>query len=315
LNRPQDLAPKLTTKEKFYKQAHLAGKILRFSARVPQELKHPSDVDQQVKRTREGLLVIVVGGPVLLLLTPFLVALLLAPIRSSYRSSQFVISYYLADDTLSVFCRSPLNSGLTSGHYLNRGYHINNASGKPFTAEDFFIGARLQFRSKTLEVDDVDEYSLAYTHLTINEIMALVRRKIEEKNVNLRQAFMDMDEDGDFEMTYDEFTNALVGRNLNLEELLTTRDKLTLFRHFDKNGNGTVTLQEFIETIEEDPFHAKQEDNTGLDPYEHFETQDMSESQVGQGAMSEASRLERVSWSESAGAKRQQKQHTAYSHN
>ena len=201
--RPQDLAPKMTVKEKFYKQAHLAGKILRFSAKIPMELRHPSDVDQK-----------------------------------------FIISYYLADDTISVFCRSPLNSGLTSGQFLNRGYHINSATGKAFSSGDFYVGARLCFTNKTLEIDDVDDYSLAYTHLTISEIMALVRRKVEERNVNLHEAFSEIDEDHNAEISYEEFANAMMGRNLNLEELLTKRDMLTLFRHFDKNSNGSVSYSE-----------------------------------------------------------------------
>lgn len=127
----------LSAREKFYKQAHLAGKVLRFSARIPVDLRHPSDVDQQ-----------------------------------------FIISYYLADDTVSVFCRSPANSGLTSGQFLNRGYHLNSESGKPFTHDDFYLGARLHFRSRILEIDDIDDYSLAYTHYSIGEIMALIRRKV-----------------------------------------------------------------------------------------------------------------------------------------
>ena len=123
----------------------------RFSARIPMELRHPADVDQQ-----------------------------------------FVISYYLADDSISVFCRSPPNSGLTSGQFLNRGFHINTATGKAFTHEEFYLGARLHFRSRVLEIDDVDEYSLAYTHLSINEIMALVRRKVEEKNIDLHKTFLEV---------------------------------------------------------------------------------------------------------------------------
>ena len=34
----KDIAPKLSAREKFYKQAHLAGKVLRFSARIPMEV-------------------------------------------------------------------------------------------------------------------------------------------------------------------------------------------------------------------------------------------------------------------------------------
>lgn len=35
----KDIAPKLSAREKFYKQAHLAGKVLRFSARIPMEVR------------------------------------------------------------------------------------------------------------------------------------------------------------------------------------------------------------------------------------------------------------------------------------
>ena len=87
------------------------------------------------------------------------------------------MSYYLADDTISVFVRSPPNSGLTSGQYLRRGRHKNLNTGHPFTPDDLYQGARLIFRSLTLEIDAVDDYSKNYTHMTTEEILGLVRQK------------------------------------------------------------------------------------------------------------------------------------------
>ncbi|GMH95523.1 hypothetical protein TrST_g9293 [Triparma strigata] len=236
---PVDPEPKLSAKEKFYKQAHLAGKILRFSARIPMDLRHPADVDQQ-----------------------------------------FVISYYLADDSISVFCRSPPNSGLTSGQFLNRGFHINTATGKAFTHEEFYLGARLHFRSRVLEIDDVDEYSLAYTHLSINEIMALVRRKVEEKNIDLHKTFLEFDTDHNQVITYDEFCEVLQGSNFNLRDMLAERDLMTLFRQFDTSNDGQISYLEFCHQLQQaDPFHSEQ-DFTGMDPHEVFVGQAMTDDQI-----------------------------------
>ncbi len=231
--------PPMSAKEKFYKQAHLAGKILRYAATVPLDMRHPSDVDQK-----------------------------------------FVISYYLADDTISVYCRSPPNSGLTSGLFLNRGKHLNLDTNKFFGADDFYVGARLRFRGKTLVISDVDQYSLAYTHLDVKEIMALIRRKIEERSIELHTTFREFDRDGNQELTYDEFAEAMTGTNLNLYELLTKRDIYTLFRHFDANGSGTISYLEFCNAIQDvDPFHAVQ-DWDGLNPHEKFIGETMTDEQI-----------------------------------
>mmetsp|Transcript_15057 Transcript_15057/g.30703 ORF Transcript_15057/g.30703 Transcript_15057/m.30703 type:complete len:373 (+) Transcript_15057:3-1121(+) len=235
----KDIAPKLSAREKFYKQAHLAGKVLRFSARIPMELRHPSDVDQQ-----------------------------------------FIISYYLADDTVSVFCRSPANSGLSSGQFLSRGYHLNSETGQPFSHADFYMGAQLHFRSRVLEIDDVDDYSLAYTHLSVPEIMALIRRKVEEKNIDLHKTFLAFDQDHNQVVTYDEFSEALEGGNFNLRELLNKRDMMTLFRHFDTSNDGQISYLEFCAAIQDaNPFESTQ-DETGYDPTEKFVAEKMTDSQI-----------------------------------
>ena len=125
----------------------------------------------------------------------------------------------MADDTVSVYCRSPANSGLSSGQFLNRSYHLNSESGKPFGHGDFYMGARLHFRSRVLEIDDVDDYSLAYTHLTVPEIMALIRRKVEEKNIDLHKTFLDFDQDHNQVVTYDEVSSSGVRSERRKEQI------------------------------------------------------------------------------------------------
>jgi len=233
------IGPVLSAKDKFYKQAHLAGKILRYAATVPDELKHPSEVEQK-----------------------------------------FVISYFLADDQISVYVRSPANSGLTSGGFLSKGVQLNMDTNKPFAAGDFYLGALVKFRNKTLRIDAVDDYSMGYTHMELGEIMGLVRCKIEEKAVNMHDVFRQYDDDKSQSLSYKEFEDAMNGSNLNLGELISKRDMMTLYRHFDRDGSGAINYLEFCATLQEtDPFHATQ-DWKGNDPHEHFETEDMSAKQI-----------------------------------
>jgi len=151
-----------------------------------------------------------------------------------------------------------------------------------FTTEELFLGARLQFRSRTLEIDAVDDYSMAYTHMSLPEILGLLRQKIQEKNVNLHETFRSYDDDHSQGLTYDEFHDALRGTNLNLEDLLTKRDVLSLFRHFDKDNSGLISYLEFCNGIQEaNPFDAQMDSNY-VNPHEQFTVSKMTEEEVSE---------------------------------
>jgi len=192
----------------------------------------------------------------------------------------FVVSYYLADDTISVFVRSPPNSGLTSGQYLRRGRHKNLNTGHPFTPDDLYQGARLIFRSLTLEIDAVDDYSKNYTHMTTEEILGLVRQKVNEKGINIHEVFRLYDEDKSQGLSYQEFHDALRGSNFNLDDLLSQRDIMTLFRQFDRDGSGQIAYLEFCAGVQEaDVFNSTMDRNL-VNPDEAFVMKSMNEDEV-----------------------------------
>jgi hypothetical protein len=76
---------------------------------------------------------------------------------------EFVIVYYLSDDTVAVFERQQRNSGFTGGKFIQRGKWKNASAGnRDFLAADFKVGDEVTINGFTFVTRDADEYALGY---------------------------------------------------------------------------------------------------------------------------------------------------------
>jgi len=81
-----------------------------------------------------------------------------ASLRNEHQARMFIISYFMADDTLSVFESTQRNSGIMAGKFLERGPHLKPDGGK-FAISDLFVGATITLNSSSFEIIGQDEFT------------------------------------------------------------------------------------------------------------------------------------------------------------
>lgn len=95
-------------------------------------------------------------------------AKLISPIREN-DERDFVISYFLADDTLQVYEASRRNSGFLGGEFLKKarvplpGQNMfGSARPEYFRANDFYIGRTMTLKDHIFHIVSADEFTLLY---------------------------------------------------------------------------------------------------------------------------------------------------------
>lgn len=78
------------------------------------------------------------------------------------KDRRFIVTYYLANDTIQVFEKFERNSGFIGGKFLERSRLKNPSTGEFFKPSDFFVGARVELNKNNVEVIDMDEYTLKF---------------------------------------------------------------------------------------------------------------------------------------------------------
>ncbi|CAK4628167.1 hypothetical protein LEN26_011830 [Aphanomyces euteiches] len=84
--------------------------------------------------------------------------------RREQAARQFIIAFYLADDTVSIYEPECRNSGIVSGKFLERGGH-KKPDGTRYRLDDFQIGTDVAFNAYAFHITDADEYTKKYLHL------------------------------------------------------------------------------------------------------------------------------------------------------
>ena len=74
---------------------------------------------------------------------------------------KFVISYYMADDTIAIFEMPQRNSGFREGKFIQRGKY-KKKDGSFYTASDLSVGTEITINSFTFVTDNADEYAFNY---------------------------------------------------------------------------------------------------------------------------------------------------------
>ncbi|KAH8323609.1 hypothetical protein KR074_010276 [Drosophila pseudoananassae] len=114
-------------------------------------------------------------------------AKLISPIREN-DERDFVISYFLADDTLQVYEASRRNSGFLGGEFLKKarvplpGQNMfGSARPEYFRANDFYIGRTMTLKDHIFHIVSADEFTLLYMEQHPSEFPVADIRRIMEK--------------------------------------------------------------------------------------------------------------------------------------
>ena len=84
------------------------------------------------------------------------------------KDRRFIISFYLADDSISVYEPEQKNSGILKGKFLHRNRYKNVDKNDEFlTLSDLQIGGNVKINGHSFHVLSADQYTEAYmnTHL------------------------------------------------------------------------------------------------------------------------------------------------------
>uniref|UniRef100_A0A671TV70 EF-hand domain-containing family member C2 n=1 Tax=Sparus aurata TaxID=8175 RepID=A0A671TV70_SPAAU len=165
----------------------------------------------------------------------------------------FIISFYLCDDSISVFERPQRNSGVLGGKFLARGRVkkpgqelFKRELPEYFAAQDLYIGATLCLNNKNFQLLDADEYTFNYMEqhpeefpkANVGNILSKLRSIPEEKQREIGKFLALIDPSNTGFIPYESFRGLLMG----LECGLTEHEVLVLSRSCSEHEQPGVDV-------------------------------------------------------------------------
>jgi Ca2+-binding EF-hand superfamily protein len=179
------------------------------------------------------------------------------------KGRRFVLTFYLADDTISIFEPSQRNSGIIGGKFLQR-QRIKHPEQDPesikrlgkseyYKAQDLYVGAVLNIFNHKMELTETDEFTLRYMEGRPQEfelsnyevVLQRMRLNVMQKNLRLKDAFRSIDKDKSGTITLGELRDMIKDLEMNISE----QEIITIMRHFDKDGDGVLNYRDFCESL------------------------------------------------------------------
>jgi len=166
---------------------------------------------------------------------------------------RFVITYYMADDTLAIFEEAHKNNGIIPGKFLKRSRFRNPTTGTFYEAKDFMEGCVVTINHFRFIVLHMDTFT---KHITVNVKDTLTRlhrgmvHTVTTKGVvagdsnirKVRSLFNQMDADGSGFITIKEMEQYI---RTKLVERLQKKEIEACMAFFDTDRDGRVSLDEF----------------------------------------------------------------------
>lgn len=171
------------------------------------------------------------------------------------QAREFLITFYLEDDSIQVYEEKKRNSGIWSGTFLRRGKYINeypndsshnddsqeNSEPRPFRPTDIYLGNIIYLNGSQFQIIEMDNMSLNFCETYPNEfpmsdtfrIIGSLMVKVVSKKIDLRPVFLNADKQKQGWLDSENFIRVL--DSLNLTEHLNDQELLTLMRRF-KDG-------------------------------------------------------------------------------
>lgn len=169
----------------------------------------------------------------------------------------FVINFHLYDDTLSIHEPPQRNLGIMTGKYLEKSVHLNQMTGKLFKPQDMYPGAIVKVYNREFEILDMDEYTRAYIEdpssgpkFDLVAVLEKVRENMRQQFPLVRDVFRRFDDDHDGVLTVLEFKKALEKWGFKMSD----EEIFIVMKHFDSRKDGQVSYNEFCDALLDEDF-------------------------------------------------------------
>jgi Ca2+-binding EF-hand superfamily protein len=173
----------------------------------------------------------------------------------------FVVNFHLFDDTLSIHEPPQRNIGIITGRFLEKAVHLNQMTGKLFTADDLYVGAIIKVYNREFVLTDCDEYtrklkddpsSVDKPNYDLQAVIEKMRDSLKQLFPLVRDVFRRIDTDHDGVITFDEMKNALEKFGFQLRDT----DVVIIMKHFDTRGDGQISYNEFCDALLDEDYTA-----------------------------------------------------------
>jgi len=169
------------------------------------------------------------------------------------KERSFVITFYLADDTVAVYEPPRRNSGIIGGKFLKR-QRMKNSRQQYWRAQDFFVGARTSFFSFKFIIEGTDNYTLKYMEENRDRFpmanIGVILKKLTRlfKHLDPAREFQKHDTDNSGVISRVEFEE-MIYQHITATEI-TKQEILTIMRFFDSDGSGSIGKAEFLSQMD-----------------------------------------------------------------
>merc|ERR1711904_171169 len=172
--------------------------------------------------------------------------------RAEDAERRFVFNFALFDDTLGIHEPPQRNLGIVTGRFLEKGVHLNQKTGRLFEPADLIPGNIVKIFNHEFQMLDMDEYTRKYitqdgsgAHVDLQAVLEKFREGMRQQYPLVRDVFRRFDTDHNGVVTLQEFRQALQKFGF----MLTDEEVLILMRHFDKRQDGQITYNEFCDAL------------------------------------------------------------------
>eukprot|EP00931_Biecheleriopsis_adriatica_P075181 TRINITY_DN49106_c0_g1_i1.p1 TRINITY_DN49106_c0_g1~~TRINITY_DN49106_c0_g1_i1.p1 ORF type:complete len:744 (+),score=187.06 TRINITY_DN49106_c0_g1_i1:106-2337(+) len=181
----------------------------------------------------------------------------------------FILNFHLFDDTLSIHEPPQRNLGIMTGKFLEKGVHLNQNTGKLFQIADFLPGNIVKVYNREFEILDMDEYTRKYLeegdvkrHFDLEAVLQKLREGMRQQFPLVRDIFRKFDSDHDGVLTMVEFKNALAKWGFQVTE----EEALIIMKYFDTRKDGQISYNEFCDNLmDEDSTNVMMKQRAPLD--------------------------------------------------
>merc|ERR550537_789711 len=166
---------------------------------------------------------------------------------------RFVISFYLYDDTMAIHEPPQRNLGIITGKFLEKGVHLNQKTGRLFEPRDFLPGNHIQVLNHEFEILDMDEYTrkllsdepIPYPSVDLVAILSKLQESLRQQFPMVRDIFRRFDRDHNGVITVEEMKEALQKFSFSLTE----DEVMCIMQHFDTRKDGQISYNEFCDAL------------------------------------------------------------------